>query len=170
MTVYGMFSLVGIVSFFTVVSLLLHQSMPQSSLRLHSRLLTALMTAPHWFFVSTDSGQILNRFSQDMTLIDMQLPLAFLNAIYLLFICVIQACIMASTSKWSLPMYPALLAALYILQKFYLQTSRQLRLLELEAKSPLYSHFSETLLGLATVRAFARQQLLTGQMHGFLIL
>lgn len=33
--------------------------------------------------------------------------------------------------------YPFLGALLYIVQKFYLRTSRQLRLLDLEAKSPL---------------------------------
>jgi len=41
-----------------------------------------------------------------------------------------------------------------VLQKFYLRTSRQMRLLDLEAKSPLYSHFIETLSGLTTIRAF----------------
>lgn len=41
-----------------------------------------------------------------------------------------------------------------MLQKFYLRTSRQIRLLDLEAKSPLYSHFIETLSGLTTIRAF----------------
>lgn len=41
-----------------------------------------------------------------------------------------------------------------MLQKYYLRTSRQIRLLDLEAKSPLYSHFIETLSGLVTIRAF----------------
>lgn len=40
------------------------------------------------------------------------------------------------------------------MQKYYLRTSRQLRLLDLEAKSPLYSHFIESLSGLVTIRAF----------------
>lgn len=41
-----------------------------------------------------------------------------------------------------------------MIQKYYLRTSRQVRLLDLEAKSPLYSHFIESLSGLATIRAF----------------
>lgn len=41
-----------------------------------------------------------------------------------------------------------------MLQKVYLRTSRQVRLLELEAKSPLYTHFIETFHGLSTIRAF----------------
>ncbi len=43
---------------------------------------------------------------------------------------------------------------LSLIQKFYLRTSRQLRHLDLEAKSPLYTHFTETLAGGATIRAF----------------
>ena len=52
---------------------------------------------------------------------------------------------------------PFCFLATYGLQKFYLRTSRQLRLLDLEAKSPLYTHFTETLEGLQTIRAFGWQ-------------
>lgn len=43
------------------------------------------------------------------------------------------------------------------MQKFYLRTSRQMRFLDLEAKSPLYTHFTESLAGAVTVRAFGRE-------------
>jgi ABC-type multidrug transport system fused ATPase/permease subunit len=56
--------------------------------------------------------------------------------------------------------FPIVLTALYFIQKFYLRTSRQLRFLDLEAKSPLYSQFMECLSGLATVRAFGWQNAL----------
>jgi len=38
---------------------------------------------------------------------------------------------------------PFIFAFLYLLQRFYLQTSRQMRLLMIESKAPLYTHFSE---------------------------
>ena len=53
---------------------------------------------------------------------------------------------------------PACLLAVYFIQKFYLRTSIRLRLLDLEAKSPLYSHFMETIEGLSTIRAFGWQE------------
>jgi len=56
--------------------------------------------------------------------------------------------------------FTILLTALFFIQKFYLRTSRQLRLLDLEAKSPLYSQFMECLSGLATIRAFGWQRAL----------
>ena len=55
----------------------------------------------------------------------------------------------------SIPFY---LGTLYVLQNVYLRTSRQLRFMDLEAKSPLYSHFLETLDGLSTIRAFSEQE------------
>jgi ATP-binding cassette subfamily C (CFTR/MRP) protein 1 len=50
--------------------------------------------------------------------------------------------------------FPFVLATFYFVQRFYLRTSRQIRFLDLETKSPLYTHFIESLAGLATLRAF----------------
>ena len=43
---------------------------------------------------------------------------------------------------------------LYVVQRFYLHTSKQLRMLDIESKAPLYTHFTESAAGLATIRAF----------------
>ena len=48
-----------------------------------------------------------------------------------------QAAVMLTSSPYMAISYPFLGILLYIVQKFYLRTSRQLRLLDLEAKSPL---------------------------------
>lgn len=52
---------------------------------------------------------------------------------------------------------PFCIGAVYMIQTFYLRTSRQIRLLDLEAKAPLYAHFLETIEGAITVRAFQWQ-------------
>lgn len=52
---------------------------------------------------------------------------------------------------------PLTVFALYWIQRFYLRTSRQIRLLDLESKSPLYKHFTETIEGISTIRAFGWQ-------------
>lgn len=46
----------------------------------------------------------------------------------------------------------------WTIQAFYLRTSRQVRLLDLEAKAPLYAQFLETTEGLTTIRALHWQQ------------
>jgi ATP-binding cassette, subfamily C (CFTR/MRP), member 1 len=64
------------------------------------------------------------------------------------------------TSTYAAISFPFIIIALYFIQKFYLRTSRQLRFLDLEAKSPLYTQFVECLNGLVTVRAFGWQDAL----------
>ena len=54
--------------------------------------------------------------------------------------------------------FPFCILAFYYIQRYYLRTSRQLRFMDIEAKSPLYSLFVECLSGLATVRAFGWQK------------
>ncbi|KAF5977902.1 Canalicular multispecific organic anion transporter 2 [Fusarium coicis] len=110
--------------------------------------------APLHFFTSTESGSILNRFSQDMTLIDMSLPLAFYLTLDLTLRCLVQVGVVASGASYFGAFLPISFLALYLIQKYYLRTSRQMRLLDLEAKTPLYTQFTEITAGLATIRSF----------------
>lgn len=126
-----------------------------SGKKLHSSLLRTVLRAPMSFYASTDIGSIINRFSQDIQLIDAELPIAFLNVCANGFAVVAQAIMILPASYWLIISYPFLFGVLYAVQKYYLRTSRQLRFLDLEAKSPLYSQFLETLGGLTTIRAFA---------------
>ena len=147
---------------------------PKSGAGLHKILLRSVMDAPQKFFDDTDSGITLNRFSQDMTLIDGPLPgsasiflacayhasepISFLLISKALWSCFVQFGLIAVGSSYMALLCPALIFAVYFLQKFYLRTSRQLRFLDLECKSPLYTHFGETVEGLSTIRAFGWQR------------
>ena len=70
---------------------------------------------------------------------------------------VAQIILIGAGTKYAGIAIPACLSVAFGIQVFYLRTSRQLRLLELEAKAPLYAHFTETLEGLLTIRAFGWQ-------------
>jgi ATP-binding cassette, subfamily C (CFTR/MRP), member 1 len=58
--------------------------------------------------------------------------------------CIVQLVLIAMGSGYMATVVPPLLLVLYLIQKFYLRTSRQMRFLDLEAKSPLYQQFTET--------------------------
>ncbi|ESU15058.1 hypothetical protein FGSG_08308 [Fusarium graminearum PH-1] len=125
---------------------------------LHQRAILTVISAPLRFFTTTDTGVVTNLFSQDMTILDSELPLALCNFTLDISITIGSAFVVASASPYLAVGYPFLAGILYFIQMFYLRTSRQLRLLDLEAKSPLYSHFSDTMRGIATIRAFGWQQ------------
>ena len=61
--------------------------------------------------------------------------------------------IIASGASYAAPIIPAFLVVLYFIQYFYLRTSRQIRLLDLETQSPLYTLFTETASGIEHIRA-----------------
>ena len=65
---------------------------------------------------------------------------------------------MSIASKYIAVAFPLISIAFYIVQRFYLRTSRQMRLLDIEYKAPLYSQLMETLSGLPTIRAFRWQE------------
>lgn len=130
----------------------------KSGKTLHSRLLKTVLAAPMSYFDKTDTGTTLNKFSQDLQLIDAELPIALLMLGVSGFGAVAQAVLVFVASYWIGFAFIAVLGIFYLVQKHYLRTSRQLRLLELEAKSPLYSLFIESLDGLATIRAFGWQE------------
>jgi ATP-binding cassette subfamily C (CFTR/MRP) protein 1 len=127
---------------------------PNASSGLHSTLLDTVMHAPLSFFTTTDSGTTLNRFSQDMSLVDLDLPDSFLDFVFCLMAVVVVGALMSASATYFLAAVPVAIFALYGIQRYYLRTSRQMRFLDLEAKAPLYSHFQETLGGLASIRAF----------------
>lgn len=141
---------------------------PSSSNRLHAYLLTKVKEAPLYFYTATDSGITLNRFSQDLTLVDRSLPADFLKTSNNLTQCTMSAIFIAIGSKYMALLIPPSAVIIYLIQKFYLRTSRQLRHLDLETKSPLYTQFTETLNGLITVRAFGWQRDLQAEHHKLL--
>lgn len=127
---------------------------PRSALQLHGRLIGSVRNAPLSFFTSTNIGQVVNLFSQDMNVVDFELPWASVEFTASCCIAIMQAILICLSAAYLAAIMPIVLGLMYLLQKFYLRTSRQIRLMDLEAKSPLYSNFIESLNGLTTIRAF----------------
>ena len=68
--------------------------------------------------------------------------------------CVLKLLILCVFAKYLAVTIPFILITIYFTQSLYLRTSRQMRLLDIEAKAPLYTHFIELVSGAATIRAF----------------
>ncbi|KAM9770720.1 ATP-binding cassette sub-family C member 10 [Menidia menidia] len=120
---------------------------------IHNRLLDRVLKATVAFFDTTPLGRILNRFSSDLYSVDDSLPF-ILN---ILLANVFGLLGMLAVIGYSLPWVLVALLPLALLyhrtQHFYRHTSRELKRLCSLTLSPIYSHFSETLTGLGTIRA-----------------
>lgn len=127
---------------------------PNSGLAMHSRLLAAIVFAPLRYFSETDSGTILNRFGQDIQLVDKQLAPAIASLNNQVFKLLNQAGVLLASQPLMALSLPYSAAVVYAVQKVYLRTSRQLRLLELESRAAVFSSFLETVQGAPTIRAF----------------
>lgn len=127
---------------------------PHSGKQLHSRLLNSVISAPLLYFSRSDTGSILNRFAEDFQLVDKQLPSAFQSMVVQVFKLLNQAALLFVAQKLLTYTLPLCFVVVYVVQRVYLRTSRQLRLLELESKSAVSIDFLETIDGLSTIRAF----------------
>ncbi|KAK4071878.1 hypothetical protein Trihar35433_3942 [Trichoderma harzianum] len=161
--IYAFLGIIGVVFMTCACWLMFINMVSKSSLRLHEDVLNATLKAPFQFFQLVDIGNITNRFSRDMDLIDMDLPMQALNFV------AAQIVILAVYAKYLAITIPFVAGLVYITQKFYLRTSRQLRLLDIEAKAPLYTHFLELVSGAVTVRAFGWQAAFDGQCLQFFL-
>lgn len=73
--------------------------------------------------------------------------------------------LIAASSYYAILMLPLIFINFYFIQLVYLRTSRQLRLLDLEAKTPLYSLLTEMGVGVEHIRAFNWCEQYTERSH-----
>ncbi|XP_055221294.2 multidrug resistance-associated protein 1 isoform X1 [Gorilla gorilla gorilla] len=125
---------------------------------LHVDLLHSILRSPMSFFERTPSGNLVNRFSKELDTVDSMIPEVIKMFMGSLFN-VIGACIVILlATPIAAIIIPPLGLIYFFVQRFYVASSRQLKRLESVSRSPVYSHFSETLLGVSVIRAFEEQE------------
>lgn len=129
----------------------------RASESLHSLMLSSILRSNMSFFESTPIGRILNRFSKDMNAIEFQLPMSYKDFIY----CGIEVFMIATVITISTPYILIVLVPLAVIyfcvQRLYVASCSKLKRLDSASKSPIFSHFGETLTGISTIRAYNAQ-------------
>lgn len=124
---------------------------------LHNKLLKNTFRLPMSFFDTTPLGRILNRFSKDVDVIDNVLPMSMRFWIMMFF----NAVAVLIVITYSTPIFGSVIIPMglmyYLIQKFYVATSRQLKRIESVTRSPIYTHFSETITGQSVIRAYGEE-------------
>jgi len=120
---------------------------------LHEALLDAVLAAPVSFFETTPSGRILNRFTADTEAIDFQLLSMLGQWINCLGPVFASLALVTVVNYWFLGGLIPLVVAYVAVYVYSAPATRNLQRLESVSRSPIFSHFSETLGGLSTIRA-----------------
>ncbi|XP_044944140.1 multidrug resistance-associated protein 1-like isoform X4 [Mustela putorius furo] len=157
LNIYG---LLGLMQGFFVCSgaYILTRGSLAASRTLHTQLLDNVLHLPLRFFEINPIGQIINRFAKDMFIIDIRFHYYLRNWVN----CTLDVIGTVLVIGGALPLFilgviPLMFLYLTI-QRYYVASSRQIRRLAGASRSPIISHFSETLSGVSTIRAFGHEQ------------
>ncbi|KAK0386970.1 hypothetical protein NLU13_5283 [Sarocladium strictum] len=130
---------------------------PQAGNVIHTQLLRTVMYAPLGYFTGTATGTTLNYFSSDISIIDRSLPFSLFQTCQAVFRLLAQAVLLGTLQPVITITMPLTISVVYLAQRFYLATSRQLQSLSLQAQGSVQESFLESLEGVATIRAFGWQ-------------
>uniref|UniRef100_A0A452EJ78 Multidrug resistance-associated protein 1-like n=1 Tax=Capra hircus TaxID=9925 RepID=A0A452EJ78_CAPHI len=125
---------------------------------LHAQLLDNVLHLPLQFFETNPIGQVINRFTKDMFIIDMRFHYYLRTWVN----CTLDVIGTVLVIVGALPLFILgvipLVFLYFTIQRYYMASSRQIRRLAGASRSPVISHFCETLLGVSTIRAFGHEQ------------
>ncbi|XP_047551477.1 cystic fibrosis transmembrane conductance regulator isoform X2 [Lutra lutra] len=124
---------------------------------LHHKMLHAVLQAPMSTLNVLKAGGILNRFSKDIAILDDLLPLTIFDFVQLLLIVIGAVTVVSALQPYIFLATVPVIVAFVILRAYFLHTSQQLKQLESEGRSPIFTHLVTSLKGLWTLRAFGRQ-------------
>ncbi|KAL4065666.1 hypothetical protein V8B97DRAFT_2010327 [Scleroderma yunnanense] len=163
--VYGAIGLTGaIVGIFA--SAVQYTGALRASRLLFQRLLNAVVLATMRWHDITPQGRMLNRFGKDVETIDGNLAssMSSVNSSLATF----AAAIITVAFFFPPFLIPAAIMGYFyrMLAIGYLNTGRDLRRMESNSRSPIFSGFAELLEGIVTVRAFSSERRFLNDLHG----
>lgn len=130
----------------------------QSSHSLFSQLLHSLFRAPMSFYDSTPLGRILSRVSQDLSIVDLDVPFSLIFAVGATTNAYSNLTVLAVVT-WQVLFVSIPMVYLAIrLQRYYFASAKEFMRLNGTTKSFVANHLAETISGSMTIRAFKEEQ------------
>ncbi|KAJ3234744.1 hypothetical protein HDU78_005679 [Chytriomyces hyalinus] len=156
-TVYALISATWVLAFLGAFAIRSIGSYRASKL-FHANLIQRIVYAPMRFFDTTPIGRILNRATKDISVIDNdvmrtceELMGGVIDALAVL------AVVVAVTPAFIFGLIPMLFIYFSVSSRF-LTCQREIKRLDSTTRSPIYSMFSETLVGVSTIRAYGAEE------------
>ncbi|CAL7934381.1 unnamed protein product [Xylocopa violacea] len=155
----GVYGALGLGQGLTVLggALILAKGTIRASVQLFESTLQRVLRNPMSFFDKTPTGRILSRLAKDIDVIDNTLPSILRSWITCLFGVIATLVVISFSTPIFISVILPISIIYYLAQRLYVASSRQLKRLESVSRSPIYSHFSETVSGAQMIRAFGVQ-------------
>ncbi|KAI8576229.1 hypothetical protein K450DRAFT_192932 [Umbelopsis ramanniana AG] len=131
---------------------------------LFAEMLECVLRAPLRFFDTTPVGRILNRFAKDMETIDSTLCNYTVEFFVALINVITVFMFIGAIIPWLIAPFAACLVFYIYIGKLFMNSGLQYRRLESINRSPMFTHFTETIAGVSTIRAFGRTKLFMAKM------
>ncbi|KAL2913384.1 hypothetical protein HK105_207129 [Polyrhizophydium stewartii] len=125
-----------------------------ASMNVHGKALLGVFRSPISFFDSTPLGRITSRFSRDVDTIDTLIPESIRTLLFSTSFTISNLILISTVFPVFLALVVPAFITFYFLQQYYRATARELKRLDSITRSPLIANVSETLTGLATIRAY----------------
>ncbi|EFA03658.1 probable multidrug resistance-associated protein lethal(2)03659 [Tribolium castaneum] len=126
----------------------------KASVKLHNCMFAKVIKAPITFFETNPSGEILNRFSKDIGMVDETIPSILMDTFQIAFIILGSVVLIIFLNPWMLIPTLVIFPLFYFFKIWFLKRSRNLKRLEASARTPIYTHVRETLKGLTVIRTY----------------
>ncbi|KAL5632055.1 hypothetical protein ACGC1H_000172 [Rhizoctonia solani] len=120
----------------------------------NNQALNRVFHAPMSFFDTTPLGRILGVFGKDVDTIDNNLSDSIRMFIFTISLAVTSVVMITILEYYFVAIAIFILVLYQYFASFYRASSREIKRLDSSLRSLLYSHFSESLTGLATIRAY----------------
>ncbi|KAG0025021.1 hypothetical protein BGZ82_010268, partial [Podila clonocystis] len=139
-----------------IASQLLAIAVIRTTREMHSQAFDKVLHAPLSFFDTAPMGRILNRFSKDVDALDNILWMTLNDIFYTLLAVLASVTLTLIYFPWLIIVILPMAGAYYFLSLYYRATSRELKRLDATLRSHLFAHFSESLTGMGTLKAYGR--------------
>ncbi|KAG0212130.1 Multidrug resistance-associated protein 1, partial [Mortierella sp. NVP41] len=156
--VYAAITVVYMVLMFLFTYVVMVWAGIRATTRLHDDLLNSILRLPMSFFDTTPLGRIVNRFSTDIFATDNTLPWGFMSVLMFGASVLGTIVVITVTTPIFLAIVPPLAAGFVLVQMYYIRSSRSLKRIDSTSRSPVYQHFTETLVGVSTIRAMGVEE------------
>jgi ABC-type multidrug transport system fused ATPase/permease subunit len=155
----GIYATLGVAQGFTAFSsgTIMASVVYSASRRLHHDAISRVMHIPMSFFETTPLGRIMNRFSKDIDTVDNMLADSFRTFLNTSSSTIGAIVLISILLPWFLIAVGIVMVLYAMAAAFYRASARETKRLDAILRSSLYSHFSESLSGIATIRAYREE-------------